>query len=782
MILCLNGAAFATEIGSVSIQQVSTIPEPNKNFSINIKFDVTGQNFKNWALGFYMPKTFNTLVDKKSGEKINPDLTMQICEANTQTHCSFLKYVKEKKFYSSAGYTNIIAPIKQDMPLEAGKSYVININHCNQGIPTNYSAMPQSFFLIENDNKIIPIADVSPEQYQMGNYNEQQVASAITKHHQDNWNQSKPLVSDTLSDHFHLIPTPVSVHLLKQAGFSFLQNGNISIHDDFKNHDQLALYLKQDFKITTVTKPENASITIKKIAMNNPEGYRLQIANNNIVISASTPAGAFYAIQTLRQLWNQYKSLPGLDIEDYPRFKYRGILLDVSRHFFTVNEIKKILDVMAAQKLNTLHLHFADDEGWRLDLGHNDLLSNLTSVGSIRGFTAGSKLQPAVFVQANLDISNRENFSSTGKMIHKNYPKANDRYAGFYSANDIKDLISYANARQITIIPEIDLPGHARALVHSIPEVFEDNNDRSNYISAQGYTDDVIPVCLYKNKNKKLTNVIDEIVHRINKMFANQTTVYHSNEVSLGGDEVSNLAWSNDRSCTGFWESLSALGKSQYFFNLVQQNNSQILLSGWQQLVQSENGIIGKYAIPAKSAAHIWVWEKTGNGSTRYGIKDAASLANSGYPIVLAFADDTYFDLTYTSDKWEPGFRWGGAYLDTHDALRSAFDSVQTERLIHSNQKQNLFGLEGTLWTENVANFEHVAYMVLPKMAGLAEAAWTDANITTSTDGKINWQSLAYRLGYNNTGFLGYLYWISSMKYRGYPYGISQETPCCHAS
>ncbi len=322
------------------------------------------------------------------------------------------------------------------------------------------------------------------------------------------------------------------------------------------------------------------------------------------------------------------------------------------------------------------------------------------------------------------------------------------------------------------------MPGHARALIYSLPHIFQDQNDKSEYSGAQGYTDNVIPVCLYNEtspQGQKFTDTLDKIVKRVNELFANQSTIYHRNEVSLAGDEVSNQAWSNDSSCKGMWPS-SALDKSHYLFSILHRKSST-LLSGWQQLVQNDDGTLGKFSLPANLVAHVWVWEKTGNGNNQKGIKDAAILANAGFPTVLAFADDTYFDLTYTPNKWEPGFKWGGTYLDTNAALRSAYDAWQTENLINTDEKNNLLGIEGTLWTENFANFSHLIYMAMPKMTGLAEATWASTEITTTPDGKLNWKSLVYRLGVDTQGFLNYFYQINHLKYRGYPDGILHEIP-----
>ncbi len=772
----------------ILIEQITSIVEPGKipgqNFSIEVKLKVTDHTLNQWAIGFYMPRTFNQLVRSQTGTSVNPDLQMEICDMETPDNCMDIQYVNTEKQYLSAGYTNIVAPVDPDVSLEFGKTYLLKLTNSNQWAPGNFSAMPQGFFLIENDDVIIPLSDAKPEAFLIGGYNEDNIKTRIANHIQSNWVNSKPITSKDLADHYHLVPAPMSITQSQSDEPNFLlsEMDAISISNEFQNDQTnfalLQSYLQQDLDITLVPQQENATIRVEMAPIDDPEGYELQITPQNIFIRASNPAGAFYALQTLRQLlYYDHTSLPTLTVQDQPRFKYRGVLLDVSRHFFTVNEIKKLLDVMAAQKLNSLHIHFADDEGWRLEIAQ---LNDLIGVGSVRGFTFGSKIQTSLCQQANLDITNYGDFSPSEQLIDPIYPKANTRYEGYYSEQDINTLIAYANERQITIIPEIDLPGHARALVYSMPEIFKDENDLSKYISIQGYTDNVILAYLYGEADVQalaFTQTMDLIIKRIGEMFANQTTVYHLQEVSIGGDEVSNDVWTSLQSDQSKEDSGTALEKLQKFFSQLHRQAGSLLFSGWQQFVQSENGHAGEFALSPNQTAHVWVWEPTGNGSGQQGIKNAASLINAGYPTVLTFADDTYFDLTYTPDKWEPGFSWAGAFLDTHAALRSAYDASQVGTLVNEDQKANLVGLEGTLWSENLMNFDHLAYMALPKMTGLAEAAWSGVDRTTDSEGRINWKSLSDRLGYDNRGFLGFLHSLSGMKYRGYPNGISQETP-----
>ena len=771
----------------INITKIQSINEGGaKMFSVTISMQCT-ENIKTpWALGFYMPRTFNQLTTEYID--VNPDLNMTIVNDNTTKKSTELLYVNNKKGLNySVGSTNILMP-KDKFNLNKGNNYTIKLENSNQYGPGNLSTMPQSLFLITdfNINKplkstFIPIP-TKPEAYSIGGYKQSDVEKIIGENVKKNIDES---IQDTpLSDKYIIVPSPVKI---KENSSDFVfDKGGLDIYVDDPlmkdNAEFLQSYLKEDLNISNVhvvsdknNVNKNNSIVFDKLndftlINKNPEGYVLDINKNKIVIKAMNQTGSFYAIQTLRILINQNKEtliLSGLKITDYPRFVYRGVMLDSARHFFSVEEVKGLVDGMAALKFNTLHFHLSDDEGWRLNL---DTSNNGYKIGSMRGFSKGSSLTPQMFIQANLDISNYLN----GHIIEKEYPSAKTLYKGTYDKKDILEIIDYANKRQITVIPEIDLPGHARALVYSYPKAFINPKDHSQYITVQGYFDDVIPIPLY-NKNKLFTDTINNIINKIGLLFQDQTTIYAvNNEVSVGGDEVSPGAWTNDKSVSDDWKDLSALEKSQLFFKKLQKGTNTVI-SGWQQVIQDDDGGINpKITIPSSKTGHIWVWAPTGN-EEEGGIAQAKILANSNYPVVLAFADQNYFDLTYTPDKWEPGYSWAGSFLDTNAALRSAVSSLKVQKALRTNKRRNILGLEGTLWSENIQNYRHLMYMAYPKMTGLSEAAWSPVS-TTVNDEKVNWNSLVNRLGTDNDKFLGYLNKACDIIYRGYPHGISLES------
>ena len=307
------------------------------------------------------------------------------------------------------------------------------------------------------------------------------------------------------------------------------------------------------------------------IAINDKaEGYVLELANSGVTIYTNTNSGVFYAKQTLAQLANYYNNIvPNQTVIDYPRFKYRGLMLDTARHFFSVSEMKRLLDVMAAHKLNVLHLHLADDEAWRVQLPH---YPQLTAIGSKRAFN--EIIGPSNLVDGTYDVSNFSNIE---------YAAADTIYQSYYSMSDIRALISYANARQITIIPEIEMPGHTKSLKKSMPELFFDVNDKSNYLSVQGYNDSVLPICKY-GTDSKFTAAINGLIKDITALFAGQTTInYEKNEISLSGDEVPAGVFTNYAACnTGVYKDLKGESISHEFFKQLSNNLPGYKLSGWR--------------------------------------------------------------------------------------------------------------------------------------------------------------------------------------------------------
>ena len=752
-------------------------------FSLKIKLTNHGDNILKWSFGFFMAGTpLSQFI--KGTQNFNPRLIRRIC--NGSNNCVPLQYDKAKSVNEidlSQGYTAIHSPL-EPFPFLKGQSYVIEILHINQWGGGNASYFPQNFFILTDDpsspyknSMILKSLYTQFSTYSIVGYDQAKINAEVQKHVKRNWTSSKTKSNDTENT---IVPSPVKLIMLDgQIEFS---NNSLIVFNCIDEDNQ---YFKDIFsplsnkvhvKNCSNKKQKNDSYVELRLINNpgeidnNPEGYTIDIGEEKVLISAINKAGIYYAFQTLKQIWNSSKNVSDsiaisqMKIIDYPRYRYRGILIDTARHFFTVKEIKRFIDLMAEHKLNTLHLHLSDDEAFRIDI---PTFPDIKAKANERKF--GILLGPMMLPQGNLYNSYKQ----------EDYVRPNNLYSGVYTPDDIFELVKYANDRQITIIPEIDIPAHARALIKSMPSVFVDPNDKSEYLSVQGYWDNVIPVCTYNEDfsvGPQFTQALNEIINYIGNVFNNQTTVYAiNNEVSIGGDEVSPNAWTNTSSCKGDWLNLSALQKSHKFFKELAESNPIIQFSGWQQLVQTDSAKLGEIRLPENRVGHVWVWDKSGPG-----VEQAVELIKKGYPTVLAFSDKTYFDLVYTPDIRETGFSWASKWSDTQAALSSAVSANIVEELTHSSP--HLFGIEGALWSEHLANFNQLVYMSVPKMAGLSEASWSLKTVTTNEKGEVNWQSLSQRLGCGNEGFLSYLHQIHGIRYRGYPKGISLEVPknVCH--
>ncbi len=754
-IICSVGIwAYQAAAAPVFIQKISIAPQEDVKtgrYSLSLKFHIQGASLQQWQFGFYMPRSFRKTTQS------NRSLTMRICDS-VNNLCSSLFYAKTPFTTPdlSTVFTTIVAPAAP-FPLLQGHSYTIQFQHIHSHSPENVSALPQNIFLVSNQ-RIMYLPTMLAD-YKISSLKESELIAKVKQRISTEWQNST-----TANPIINIIPTPLN-YALESGQYSI--PSNLKIHDlSMEAVSQIQLWqqaLKSDLQINSKIdqNPEDNGITLRTVStgeIHNPEGYRLQINAQQIIIEASSGAGFFYALQSLRQLWFKQSTLPILIINDAPKFPYRGILLDVARHYFTLSELKNFIDIMAAAKLNTLHLHLSDDEAFRLNFPD---YPELSSVGARRGY--GLQNGPMAFVQNNLSRA------VSGDKI----ASAATFYQGSYSKQDIQELTNYANLRQITIIPELDIPGHARALIKSLPDIFHEANDTSEYA---GFGDDSIPVCAYASASKfgtKLTSTLSNLTYQTAMLFNQQNTSYAKDrEISIGGDEVFKGTWDYAPSCQlSPWKNMDSLGKEHYFFELFNNNPhlNTLLFSGWHEFILNHDGKLNsELAIKPHKVAHVWVWGKSSDS-----LNKAITLANNNYPVVLAYSEYLYFDMTYTADFTEPGFYWASKNQDTYTTLSSARVADLTQQ--KSRNPQNILGLEGALWTDVIPSYSHLQYMALPKLAGLAEAAWSPREL--SKEDNPNWQSLAQRLGCGRTGFLAYLNQRFAANYRGYPHGIMLEAP-----
>jgi hexosaminidase len=409
-----------------------------------------------------------------------------------------------------------------------------------------------------------------------------------------------------------------------------------------------------------------------------PEGYELTVASNSVVIRALTQAGLFYGIQTLFQLLPPeifssqptnvaHWAIPCVQIEDWPRFKWRGFLLDVSRHFFTKAEVETVLDAMALHKLNTFHWHLTDDQGWRIEIKK---YPKLTQVGAWRA-GVGFKLDP----------KSTTNYDAAG------------RYGGFYTQDDIRDVVKYAAARHITVVPEIEMPGHSMAALAAYPE-FSSNPGIKIPSDDGGVLNGI-----YNPANPGTFTFLDDVLTEVFQLFPGKY-------VHIGGDEVPPDAWKNNAECQALMkqEGLKNQAELQSWFTRRMEKFVSAhgrTLIGWSEIVK---GGIAQNAV-------VMDW-----------IGGATEAAKAGHDVVMSPAHYCYLDFYQTANfsNEPPAQNWAGP-LPLNKVY--SFEPVPTDLV--PELQAHILGAQGNLWSEKIPNLKHAEYMIFPRECAIAEITWS---------------------------------------------------------
>lgn len=423
---------------------------------------------------------------------------------------------------------------------------------------------------------------------------------------------------------------------------------------------------------------EGTRISFVRVKTFPAEGYAIDVRPGGIVISATDRAGEFYAVQTLLQMLppQVYRKAAGPDamlirqweipcvqIVDQPRFPWRGSMLDVSRSFFDKDYILRHLDWLAYHKINKFHWHLVDDNGWRVEIKK---YPKLTQVGAWRG--SEEALMPA-------------------------YNSGSERYGGFYTQDDIRQIVAYAADRNIEIIPEIDLPGHSKALAVSYPEVLCRHDE--NLLSVQGETRNVI--CVGRENTYKL---LDGILKEIAQLFP-------SKYIHIGVEEVVTESWKYCPDCQAMMKKLGYTDERQllgYFGERMQQ-----ILAKYGKKVEAWEDVVEAQTIARENLVLVWHDQKV-----------LQKALDAGYPAVTQNCYYLYFDMKHTPA--ERGHTWA-AVIDVEKVY--SFDPLQDLDL--SDGKERLVrGLQGGLWTEMLYFPPHFSeYQMFPRLCALAEVGWT---------------------------------------------------------
>jgi hexosaminidase len=502
-----------------------------------------------------------------------------------------------------------------------------------------------------------------------------------------------------------LIPQPVEI---QQSEGVFTLNGSSTIGFDSQDSRKIAEMLSQKLNLSTGFAFEPRQITTGSIQFNlnkqpdgqiGKEGYTLLSSSKGVVISANSPAGLFYGMQTLLQLLpKEIESktrvamtwtIPSVKITDYPRFGWRGIMLDVSRNFFTKEEVKNYIDQIARYKFNTFHWHLTDDNGWRIEIKS---LPKLTEVGAWR-------------------------VPRFGQFGQRSAPKDGEAatVGGFYTQSDIKEIVQYAQERNITIVPEVDVPGHSMAAIASYPELSctKDPNTKVNPGSSfsEWYKDGS-----FKMKLDNTLNPSDEKVYEfLDKVFTEIASLFPNPYIHVGGDECYKGFWTSDAGCQALMKKMNMKQPEElqaYFMKRVEtilKAKSKKLI-GWDEIL--EGGIAPE--------ATVMSWR---------GIKGGIEAAKMGHDVVMTPTTFAYLDYQQGESTIEPPI-YASLRLNKCYSYEPVPEGVDAKYIL---------GGQGNLWTEQIVTLHHAEYMTWPRGWALAEDFWS------SKDSK-NWTSFIQRV------------------------------------
>jgi len=616
-----------------------------------------------------------------------------------------------------------------------------SITYLSEGEVLNPAAAPSGLYLVWDDE---PDKGVKISNYSLMPIRDT-TSGFITP--ADVFEKNKDVIAIPEKELVKIFPTPASY---KEHEGNFMLDAGVSIVSPAEFQKEAA-FLADEIGKLTGTKPsvgllpsKDKSIIFLKEPMAD-EAYKLVVRPENIEISASSPRGIFYGIQSLRTLISPLPGpgkspeieIPAVSVIDNPRFGYRALMLDIARNFQPKAELLKVLDLMALYKLNVLHLHFSDDEGWRIEIPS---LPELKDVGSKRGHTTDNRncLQPSFG-------SGPEPGILPG--------------SGYYSRADFIEILRYANARHIQVIPEIESPGHGRAAIKAMDAryarymatgnqseankyLLRDINDKSEYSSAQLWSDNIMCVALPSVYNF-IEKVVDELAGMYSEAGAPLTSIH------MGGDEVPQGVWEQSPVCQKLIDADTSLESTDdlwyYYYRKVKGilKSRNLALMGWEEIAMRKTMLDGhKHYIPnpdfVSDDFRVNVW----NNGIGWGSEDLPyRLANAGYKVILSCVSNNYFDLSYERSPEEPGLYWGGIvdidkpyYFIPFDYYKNTREDVSGKPIDESlfigkdrltdYGKSNILGIQGLLWAENLKGSEILEYMLVPKMLSLAERAW----------------------------------------------------------
>lgn len=484
---------------------------------------------------------------------------------------------------------------------------------------------------------------------------------------------------------YQVIPLPQEVSLTQEKPFKLNENVLIAYPENNallqRNAEFLSEYIQQATNYAPKTKAIAAGEQVKNAivlgldpSIANKEGYVLTTTPEGININGQTENGVFYGIQTLRKsIPAEAKEatilIPAGEIKDEPRFSYRGMHLDVGRHFFPKEFMKKYIDLLALHNMNTFHWHLTDDQGWRIEIKK---YPKLTEIGSQRSRTVIGR--------------NTQEYDNTP-------------YGGFFTQEEAKEIVKYAQERYITVIPEVDLPGHMLAALAAYPEM-GCTGGPYEVCPRWGIFEDVL--CIGNDQTMQfLEDVMNEIIE-----------IFPSKYVHIGGDEAPRTRWEKCQKCQARikTEGLKADKNhtaedrlQSYCMTRIEEflNSKGRQIIGWDEILEGD----------VAPNATVMSWR---------GMEGGIKAAQLGHDVIMTPTSFCYFDYYQTADTKDEPLGIGG-----YVPIEKVYSLKPVPAVLTEEQSKHILGAQANLWTEYIHSSEHVEYMVLPRMAALAEVQWT---------------------------------------------------------
>ncbi len=490
---------------------------------------------------------------------------------------------------------------------------------------------------------------------------------------------------------FRVIPLPNNIKTTKSGAFTLNANtkivyprGNAKMQ---RNAELLSDYLKDitGNKLAVTTSGGSNVILLRTgLKARNAEAYNLTVTKNSIIISGVTEAANFLGIQTLRKatpVGSSTVTYPAVVINDEPRFPYRGMHLDVGRHMFTVDSVKRYIDILAMHNINTFHWHLTEDQGWRIEIKK---YPKLTEVGAWRSETAIRKFFPGA----------EGYFKGDGK-----------RYGGFYTQDEAREIVKYASDRHITVVPEIDMPGHMLAALAAYPEL---GNDTPPYEVAKwwGVFDQILAP--KEETFTFLENVLTEVMD-----------IFPSKYIHIGGDEAPKTEWKNSAQAQEVIKKLGLTDDTQpnpadgikhtkeeklqsYFITRMEKflNSKGRQIIGWDEILEGQ----------LAPNATVMSWR---------GMEGGITAAKLGHNVIMTPGSHVYFDHYQSTEIEKEPFGIGG-----YTTVERVYSFEPVPSSLTPEQQKYILGTQANIWTEYIHTFKHVEYMALPRLAALCEVQW----------------------------------------------------------